>query len=154
MNKFIKVLFSLFLIICLFGCHKANIDKTHTINYKEIEIANIQNDSILFEKCLNLYQKNMKNAKEKEQKHVVALKYLEDSYKVASNRVNLDLEILDVFSNEYMDYIATLQAYCEIYLKERSELVKEETLTDINKISQVNSGVALKQIKNVIDNFK
>ena len=76
---------------------------------------------------------------------------MDDIYQIASTRVNLDLDILNVFSEDYETYIATMQAYSEVYLKERGELVKNQSLSKKENIDKTSTGKMLKLLYQAID---
>ena len=121
MRKLIRILLVFSFFLSIYGCQ--NVDKKEMIDYKEIEIANRQNDKDLMDKAKDIYASNLSKAQDNEERQVATVKYLDDIYQIASTRVNLDLEILNVFSEDYETYIATMQAYSEVYLKERGEWV-------------------------------
>lgn len=152
-----KKLGLLTMIVCLcmtlVGC-RSNIDNKHEVNYIEIETANIENDESLLLKAKSIYDENLKKCQSNSEKQVVHVKYLDDVYQIASNRVNLDLDILSVFSEQYETYIATMQAYSEVYLKERKELVANTNLVDMNHVEKTKSGKMLSLIQSSIEEQK
>ena len=141
------MVFSFFLSI--YGCQ--NVDKKEMIDYKEIEIANRQNDKDLMDKAKDIYASNLSKAQDNEERQVATVKYLDDIYQIASTRVNLDLEILNVFSEDYETYIATMQAYSEVYLKERGELVQNRSLSKKENIDKTRAGKMLKVLYQTIE---
>lgn len=151
MKRIISFIVVSFLILSsLTGCSKPQEKKT--IDYTEVEVSNIENDMELIENAKSLYQKNYKKSKKDNERSVASVKYLDDAYQITSNRVNLDLEILDAFSTEYQDYIATCQAYCKVYLSERNALIANSKLTNDN-IYTTKSGKMIDVLSETIDNF-
>lgn len=153
MKKKIKVLLLIAISFSLIGC-KSNIDTSKNINYQEIEEANRESDVELLNKAKTLYDTNHKKCNTKIEKQVVTVKYFDDVYQIASNRVNLDLDILEVFSDEYVTYVATMQAYCEVYLQERSELINNSSLEDLSKIKDIKTGRMLETLLNMTNEVK
>lgn len=151
-SRLFKAVICLLLCFSLLGC-KQSIDSSKTMDYSEVELSNVQNDYELIQKAEDIYETNMKKADTNTQKQVVTVKYLDDVYQIASNRVNLDLEILDAFSDKYMDYVATMQAYSEIYLEERNELVSNSKLTSISAAKDTDSGKMLEVLQGTVKTF-
>lgn len=152
MKKLLKITCAFLMCFSLIGC-KQTIDSTKKIDYKEVEISNVEADKELIDKAENIYDKNYKKTENNTEKQVVVVKYLDDIYQIASNRVSLDLDILDAFSDEYENYIATMQAYSEVYLKEKEELVANSKLLDKADVSTTNSGKMLAIVEDTIEDF-
>ena len=150
MKKLLKITCAFLMCFSLIGC-KQTIDSTKKIDYREVEVSNVKADKKLMDKADDIYDKNYKKTKNNTEKQVVVVKYLDDIYQIASNRVSLDLDILDAFSDEYENYIATMQAYSEVYLKEKEELVANSKLIDKADISSTNSGKMLDIVEDTID---
>ena len=149
MRKLIRILLVFSFYLSIYGCQ--NVDKKEMIDYKEIEIANRQNDKDLMDKAKDIYASNLSKAQDNEERQVATVKYLDDIYQIASTRVNLDLEILNVFSEDYETYIATMQAYSEVYLKERGELVQNRSLSKKENIDKTRAGKMLKVLYQTIE---
>lgn len=141
---------SLMILASLTGCSQTHEKKP--IDYTEVEVSNVENDMELIENAQSIYQKNYNKSKKDTERSVAVVKYLDDVYQIASNRVNLDLEILDAFSTEYQDYIATCQAFSEVYLKERDKLVDTDLLS-VDAIKQTDTGKMVDVLSETIDNF-
>ena len=152
MKRSIKVICTLLMCFTLVGC-KQTVDSTKKIDYREVEISNVEADKKLIDKASDIYDKNYKKTDNNTEKQVVVVKYLDDIYQIASNRVSLDLDILDAFSDEYENYIATMQAYSEVYLKEKEKLVANSKLLDKADISSTDSGKMLVIVEDTIDDF-
>ena len=149
MRKLIRILLVFSFFLNIYGCQ--NVDRKEMLDYKEIEIANRHNDEDLIDKAKNIYTSNLSKAQEDEERQVATVKYLDDIYQIASTRVNLDLDILNVFSEDYETYIATMQAYSEVYLKERRELVKNQSLSKKENSDKTSPGKMLKLLYQAID---
>lgn len=152
MKKILKVICVISACFMIAGC-KQTIDSNKKIDYSEIELSNVEADSQLMTKADDIFSKNYKKATNNTEKQVVVVKYLDDIYQIASNRVSLDLDILNAFSNDYENYIATLQAYSEVYLKERNELVSNNKLTTKDSIQNTDSGKMLNIVIETTDSF-
>ena len=149
MRKLIRILLVFSFFLNIYGCQ--NVDRKEMLDYKEIESANRHNDEDLIDKAKDIYTSNLSKAQEDEERQVATVKYLDDIYQIASTRVNLDLDILNVFSEDYETYIATMQAYSEVYLKERGELVKNQSLSKKENIDKTSTGKMLKLLYQAID---
>lgn len=145
MKKILMICICVFTCLGLVGC-SGNIDKEKNINYIEIEEANYTYDKTLLTKAKEIYDKNIKRAKNKSELQVVTIKYADDIYQIAANRVNLDLEICMVFSKDYKDYIQEMKSYSEIYLAERTNLVNNKTIQNNNDLHKTKIGESLKDI--------
>lgn len=152
MKKILKVICVISACLMIAGC-KQTIDSNKKIDYSEIELSNVEADSQLMKKADDIFSKNYKKTTNNTEKQVVVVKYLDDIYQIASNRVSLDLDILSAFSKDYENYIATLQAYSEVYLEERDELVSDSKLTSKNSIQSTNSGKMLDIVIETTDSF-
>lgn len=152
MKKLIKIICTISACFILASC-KQTIDSNKKIDYTEIEISNVIADSNLIDKADSIFSKNYKKATNNTEKQVVVVKYLDDIYQIASNRVSLDLDILSAFSEDYENYIATLQAYSEVYLEERDELVSNSKLTSKEAIKNTDSGKMLDIVMETTDSF-
>lgn len=150
MKKKIKILLLLAIILTLVGCQN-NIDTSKNINYQEIELANRESDLEFLNKAKELYDTNQQKCNTHIEKQVATVKYFDDVYQIASNRVNLDLDILEVFSDKYTTYIATMHAYSEVYLQERSELTKTSSLEDISQAKNTKTGKMLEILLNTVN---
>lgn len=152
MKKSIQFILIILVACLMCGC-TSSIEKKNTIEYNEVELSNVENDKNLIESAKSLYESNDKKATNNMEKTVASIKYLDDVYAIASNRVNLDLEILGAFSEDYVGYIATCQAFSEVYLKERDKLVDTDLLS-VDAIKQTDTGKMVDVLSETIDNFR
>lgn len=152
MKRILKVLLIAMICLIVTGC-KQTVNTAQKIDYTDIEISNVSADKRLLDKAEDIYEKNYQKTSNNLEKQVVLIKYLDDVYQIAGNRVSLDLEILDVFSDDYKNYIATMQAYSEVYLKEKDRLVANSKLIDKADLSHTDSGKMLDIIEETIDSY-
>lgn len=145
MKKILIICLCFFSCLGLVGCRN-NIDKQKMINYIEIEEANYDYDKTLLIKAKEIYDKNIEKAKNESELQVVSIKYADDIYQIAANRVNLDLEICMVFSQDYKNYIQEMKLYCEIYLAERENLVNDKTIQNNNDLYKTKIAESLRNI--------
>lgn len=107
------------------GCSKEK-KTADTLDFKaleysgvsDIEKTNFVEDARLFESINKLSVESQANALNSKERSVVILKYLGDVYQLASTRVSNDLENIYIYSENYQNYIAILQAYTEYYARD------------------------------------
>lgn len=148
-----KILLGLMTILLLTGCG-SNVDKKYEITNEQIEIANLQEDYLLFQDIQDVYVQNIKKAKNNDEKCVAVLKYVDDVFQLTCNRYNLDYDILSVFSEEYMEYIAACRVYSTTYLEERKQLIKDKKISNENYMkTNTETGIMLVELERLLNVF-
>lgn len=134
-------------LLILSGCaskvdrldEKASV-KEYLNEVQDLEMQNIQDDTALFAVIITDYFKEQdlleeaQDISEEERAKISSLnflKYMENVYKVSSNRVSEDLGGLTVTSQGYVEYIAMLQFYVETF-NENREYLETHTVADDN----------------------
>lgn len=148
-----KILLGLMTSLLLVGCG-TNIDKKYEITNEQIEKANLQEDYLLLQDIQDVYEKNMENAKTDDEKCVVVLKYADDVFQLTCNRYNLDYDILSVFSEEYLDYVAACRVYSTTYVGERNQLIDDKKIgnEDYMKMN-TETGIMLTELERLLNGF-
>lgn len=154
MKKILKVFICLFIALCFVGC-SSNIDKTYDIDNQTIEKANVNEDYLIFEEIKSVYDNNLNKTNTNEQKCVVNLKYLDDIYQMTSNRFNLDADILSIFSDDYIEYVAICQVFSTSYLEEIETLIQDKKMISEDYIiNNTQTGYMLNELKHKMDEFQ
>lgn len=118
-------------VLCvILGCISCGCSKekktADTLDFKaleysgasDIEKTNYVEDAKLFQEINKLSVESQANALNAKERSVVILKYLGDVYQLAATRVSNDLENIYIYSENYQNYIAILQAYTEYYARD------------------------------------
>lgn len=156
-NKIICLCFAVIMFLCT-GCSASSV-KTDVGSYdfSDIEEANYISDYYLLYEQYNTYSVGMEAISDesmssfKKKAAILYSVFLENTYYIAKNRVDKDVDDISVYSDNYADHIAFLQAYAQTYLKDASKIKNYLKTGDFDSMLKLDSHNAFQQMqKNIL----